>query len=71
MSIIYHSNFNLSATGLIAGLLEVQGEIRDFETEPAELCQGYQQGNGVFGVTEFSTQVRIRCSDCMLVEKCV
>ena len=69
MSIMNHSNFNLSATGLIAGLLEVQGEIRDFETEPAELCQGYLQGNGVFRVTEFSTQVRIRCSDCMLVEK--
>ena len=36
-----------AATGLIAGLFEVSGESRDFESEPAGACQGCLQGNGV------------------------
>ena len=40
MCIMSHLNINPAATGLIAGLLEVSGESRDFESEPAELCQG-------------------------------
>ena len=40
MCIMSHLNINPAATGLIAELLEVSGESRDFESEPAGLCQG-------------------------------
>ena len=40
MCIMSRLNINPAATGLITGLLEVSGESRDFESEPAGLCQG-------------------------------
>ena len=46
-----------AATGLIAVLLEVSGDSSNLKTEPARLCQGCLQGNGVLGDTEFGTQV--------------
>ena len=62
MFITHHSSFHLVATGLIAGLLKVPKGRRHLRTEPAEFFQGHLQGNGVLGVTELGTQVRIRCS---------
>ena len=53
-------NFNLAATGLVGGLLEVLEESIHLTTGTAGLCQGCLQGNGVLGVTEPGTQVRIR-----------
>ena len=55
-----------AATGIIAGLLEVSEESRDFDCEPAGLYQGCLQGNGVLGVTEFGAQVKIGFSHCMI-----
>ena len=52
--------FNLVAAGLITGLFDIPRESRHLRTGPAELCQGCLQGDGVLGVTEPGTQVRIK-----------
>ena len=54
-----HSHSNLAATGLFAGILEVSGKSKDFESEPARLCQRGLLRNGIHRVTEFCTQVRV------------
>ena len=69
MWITQHSNFNLAAVGLIARLFDVPGESRHLPIRPTGLCQGHLQGNGVLGVKELGTQVRIRCLYCTPAQK--
>ena len=67
--ITQHSNFNLAAVGLIARLFDVPRESRHLPIRPTGLCQGHLQGNGVLGVKELGTQVRIGCLYCILAQK--
>ena len=66
---VYFNFINLGATGLVGELLEVLGENTHLTTEPAGLCQGCLEGNGVLGVTEPGTQVRTRCWHCTLAQR--
>ena len=54
-----HSHSNLATTGLFAAILEVPEKSRDFESDPARLCQRGLLRNGIHRVTEFCTQVRV------------